>query len=95
MPHKGPRKNTIIDILSGIRSACTYIGATRLKALSKCATFIRVNNTHTQFSERKNIKNTDKLIMLMDEISIAKSRLPLILDIFIPLLVGCNRELKK
>ena len=54
VPHKGPVKNTLIDILSGIRSACTYIGATRLKALSKCATFVRVNNTHnTIFGEEK------------------------------------------
>ena len=44
--YKGAVKNTIIDILSGIRSACTYVGAKRLKSLSKCATFIRVNNTH-------------------------------------------------
>ena len=52
VPHKGPVKNTLIDILSGIRSACTYVGATRLKALSKCATFVRVNNTHnTIFGE--------------------------------------------
>ena len=41
-----PVNNTIIDILSGIRSACTYVGAKRLKSLSKCATFVRVNNTH-------------------------------------------------
>lgn len=34
---------TILDILGGIRSACTYIGATRLKEMSKRATFIRVN----------------------------------------------------
>ena len=46
VPHKGPVKNTLIDILSGIRSACTYVGAKRLKSLSKCATFVRVNNTH-------------------------------------------------
>ena len=50
--YKGAVKNTIIDILSGIRSACTYVGAKRLKSLSKCATFIRVNNTHnTIFGE--------------------------------------------
>ena len=46
VPYKGPVKNTLIDILSGIRSACTYVGAKRLKSLSKCATFVRVNNTH-------------------------------------------------
>ena len=52
--YKGAVKNTLIDILSGIRSACTYVGAKRLKSLSKCATFIRVNNTHnTIFGEEK------------------------------------------
>lgn len=44
--HKGPVNNTLIDILSGVRSACTYVGAAKLKDLSKCATFVRVNNTH-------------------------------------------------
>ena len=39
--YKGQVNNTLIDILSGIRSACTYVGAGRLKDLSKCATFIR------------------------------------------------------
>ncbi len=54
VPYKGAVKNTIIDILSGIRSACTYVGAKRLKSLSKCTTFIRVNNTHnTIFGEEK------------------------------------------
>ena len=46
VPYRGAVNNTIIDILSGIRSACTYVGAKRLKSLSKCATFVRVNNTH-------------------------------------------------
>ena len=46
VPHKGPVDDTIIDILSGIRSACTYVGAQKLKTLSKCSTFVRVNSTH-------------------------------------------------
>ena len=49
--YRGPVKETIIDILSGIRSACTYLGAEKLKALSKCATFVRVNNTHNKVYE--------------------------------------------
>ena len=32
--HKGPVNDTLIDILSGIRSACTYVGAKKLKSLS-------------------------------------------------------------
>ena len=40
--HRGLVKHTIEDILGGLRSACTYIGARRLKDMPKCATFIRV-----------------------------------------------------
>ena len=50
--YKGPVEDTIVDILSGVRSACTYVGAKKLKTLSKCSTFVRVNNTHnTVFGE--------------------------------------------
>ena len=51
VPYRGAVENTLIDILSGVRSACTYMGAKRLKSLSKCATFIRVNNTHNRVYE--------------------------------------------
>lgn len=40
---KGPAVNVINEILGGIRSACAYVGARRLKDLSKCATFVKVN----------------------------------------------------
>jgi GMP reductase len=43
IPYKGPVKNTILNILGGLRSTCTYVGAPTLKQLSKCATFVRVN----------------------------------------------------
>jgi GMP reductase len=39
----GPVGNVMQQILGGVRSACTYVGAARLKDLSKCTTFIRVN----------------------------------------------------
>ena len=42
VPYRGPVKNTIQDILGGLRSACTYVGAQRLKELSKRTTFVRV-----------------------------------------------------
>lgn len=42
IPYRGPVKNTILDILGGLRSTCTYVGAHRLKELSKRTTFIRV-----------------------------------------------------
>ena len=44
IPYKGPVENTIKNILGGIRSTCTYVGASELKHLSKCTTFVRVNN---------------------------------------------------
>ena len=44
VPYRGPVENTVLDILGGLRSACTYVGATRLKELSKRTTFVRVTN---------------------------------------------------
>ncbi len=42
IPHKGTVEHTVLDILGGIRSTCTYVGASQLKNLSKCTTFARV-----------------------------------------------------
>ena len=42
LPVRGPVDNTARDILGGLRSACTYVGAERLKELTKRTTFIRV-----------------------------------------------------
>lgn len=50
--YRGPVENTINDILGGIRSTCTYVGASRLKELTKRTTFIRV-------SEQENTVYTD------------------------------------
>ena len=44
IPYRGPVKNTIEEILGGLRSACTYSGAQTLKSLPKCTTFVRVNS---------------------------------------------------
>ena len=49
VPYKGSVENTIQDILGGMRSTCTYIGASKLKDISKCATFVRVNNQVNTF----------------------------------------------
>ncbi|HJW55181.1 MAG TPA: GMP reductase [Burkholderiaceae bacterium] len=40
--YRGPVDDTLQDILGGVRSACTYVGAHKLKELTKRATFIRV-----------------------------------------------------
>lgn len=53
IPYKGAIKDTVQDILGGIRSACTYAGARKLKDLSKCTTFVRVNNQYNKIFENK------------------------------------------
>ncbi len=42
VPARGPVAGTVQEILGGVRSACTYVGARRLRELSKRTTFIRV-----------------------------------------------------
>jgi len=42
VPYRGPVDETIRDILGGLRSACTYVGAAELKELPRRTTFIRV-----------------------------------------------------
>jgi GMP reductase len=51
IPYKGAIKDTVQDILGGIRSACTYAGARKIKDLSKCTTFVRVNNQYNRVFE--------------------------------------------
>ena len=51
VPYRGAVGNTIQDILGGLRSTLTYVGAMKLKHLSKCATFIQVWDTHNRVYE--------------------------------------------
>ena len=55
LPDRGPVKDTVEDILGGVRSACTYIGARRLKDMPKCATFVTtynvINKVYDQYAE--------------------------------------------
>lgn len=44
VPYKGTVKSVVQEITGGIRSAMTYVGARKLKELTKRATFVRVNN---------------------------------------------------
>ncbi|GMH77401.1 hypothetical protein TrST_g9187 [Triparma strigata] len=57
VPYKGSVSNTILDILGGIRSSCTYVGASTIKELPKRTTFIRVtqqlNNVWGTYDMRK------------------------------------------
>ena len=43
---KNSLDGTVRDILGGVRSSCTYVGASSLKQLSKCTTFVRVNSQY-------------------------------------------------
>jgi GMP reductase len=57
VPYRGPVENTVQDILGGIRSTCTYVGAETLKQLSKCTTFVRCTQTHNAVYEKNTIGN--------------------------------------
>ena len=46
VPYRGSVNSTVLDLLGGVRSTCTYVGASSLKQLSKCTTFIRVNSQY-------------------------------------------------
>ena len=51
VPYRGSIETTTQDLLGGIRSTCTYVGAAKLKHLPKCATFIRCSDTHNRVYE--------------------------------------------
>jgi len=52
VPYRGPLDETVRDVLGGIRSACTYVGAAELRELPKRTTFVRVTQQlNTAFSE--------------------------------------------
>lgn len=42
VPYRGPLEETVKDVLGGLRSTCTYVGASALRELSKRTTFIMV-----------------------------------------------------
>ena len=51
IPFRGSVENTVQDFLGGLRSTCTYVGAGRLKELTKRTTFIRVEEQHNEIFE--------------------------------------------
>lgn len=48
IPYRGAVDITLQDILGSLRSTCTYVGASRLKELTKRTTFIRVQEQHNE-----------------------------------------------
>ena len=52
VPYRGPVAGTAQEILGGVRSACTYVGARRLRELSKRTTFVRVSQQSNEVFTR-------------------------------------------
>jgi GMP reductase len=54
IPYKGEVEATLTEVLGGVRSTCTYIGAKRIKDMPKCTTFVRctqqVNQVFNQYN---------------------------------------------
>ena len=48
VPYRGTVENTVQDILGSLSSTCTYVGAGKLKELTKRTTFIRVQEQHNE-----------------------------------------------
>ena len=55
VPYRGPLEVTVQSILGGLRSACSYVGARRIKDLPKCTTFIRVSMTTNEVFQTFNV----------------------------------------
>ena len=55
VPYRGNVADTVQEILGGVRSAMTYCGASKLKHLSKCTTFVRCTQTHNSVYEKNTI----------------------------------------
>ena len=49
VPYVGSVEAIVNDILGGLRSTGTYVGADDIKKFGKCATFIRTNQVHDKF----------------------------------------------
>lgn len=55
IPYTGSLDKTLQDITGGIASCCTYIGASNVKNMPKCATVIKVNNQLNKVFEKYSI----------------------------------------
>ena len=55
VPYRGPLEVTVQSILGGLRSACSYVGARRIKDLPKCTTFIRLSMTTNEVYQKFNV----------------------------------------
>ena len=55
IPYTGPLDKILQDITGGIASCCTYIGASKVKHMAKCATLIKVNNQLNKVFEKYSV----------------------------------------
>ena len=55
VPYRGPLEGTVQSILGGLRSACSYVGARRIKDLPKCTTFVKVSMTTNEVYRQFNV----------------------------------------
>lgn len=55
IPYTGSIDKILQDIGGGIASCCTYIGATKVKHMAKCATIIRVHNQLNRVFEKYSV----------------------------------------
>lgn len=53
LEYRGDVNATVQDILGGLRSTCTYVGAGKLKELSRRTTFIRVTQQTNEVYAKK------------------------------------------
>ena len=53
IPYRGKISDTMQNLLGGLRSTCTYIGARNLKDVPKCTTFIRVSQQANEIFSKK------------------------------------------
>ncbi|GFU39137.1 GMP reductase 2 [Nephila pilipes] len=60
VPYRGDIEKTVLDVLGGLRSACTYTGASKLKELSRRTTFIRVTQQTNEIFFASEHKSSDQ-----------------------------------
>ena len=58
VPYRGPLEGTVQSILGGLRSACSYVGARRIKDLPKCTTFVKVSITTNEVFRQFNVEES-------------------------------------
>lgn len=64
--YRGDVHMTVLDILGGLRSTCTYVGAQKLKEISKRTTFIRVTQQTNEIFTWHAVNDQNRSVMLFE-----------------------------